>query len=247
MRACRLISLFLLGVWTIAVAADPADPPPPRPLVFFFGGHGATFDDMTAWVVAATTKCGGTFDFMAMGFPPDAGSDFGNPTGTKDGKEIVKKSSKLLNDKYKNQKIIIVGHSSGLAVANATARAVDDPQRIMKIISLDGGNPASIPGVPTDHYSTDNWSNQPYSKIFKGCQPGMCRHFRFVDLNSDPLLMGGDSARDEEHGYYLNGYKNLTAKSINLDWLNSQCVARKLKTGPPQQKKAETDEPVTAS
>jgi hypothetical protein len=110
-----------------------------RPSVFFFGGFNASQDDIDAWVRSAK-QLKPNVEFS--GLPWNSGPKSA-PADT-----VVKGSKK--SGQYQAavdavqactaDKIYIVGHSSGCAVANAVDKALKDTSRVA-LVALDGYSP----------------------------------------------------------------------------------------------------------
>jgi hypothetical protein len=236
-------ALALCGLANAAssVASEADD----RPLVIFFGGHGASGDQMQDWENASTSKCGSHFAFKAMPYPPGANEHRSSVEGAMG--PTVDKSLAIIADYMRqnpNRKVVIVGHSSGSAIADQVASMVASPDRAT-LITLDGFHPS--PHLQSRMHQTECWSSeQPAApgqsalkspnygtqsggcganfRVFEtnGCVSRMCMHFRLVNKRVDPDLEGGEGSRDPDHGYRVKGYSNL---SPNLDWLGKDACS----------------------
>lgn len=212
------------------------------PLVIFFGGHGADGDAMSEWTAAARAKCGGKYEFVAAPYPPGATPDRAS-VDSHDG-DLVRRFINLI-DKNPQRPVVIVGHSSASAIADAVAAKISKPSRA-KLVVLDGFHPDE---ALQERIQTACWSSQEgrltSPNFFKeraacgsnfhietvgGCRSSMCMHFKLVNLNADPDLTGGKSSRDPDHGYVIKGYSHL---NVNLDWLTNSCSATVASSGTP--------------
>lgn len=121
--------------------------------VFFFGGYLASQTDMNLWVGSAKAQRQDV-EFAAYPWPSSA-TDSGGSAGTtsfrKSGQfdAAVKAIQASPADR-----IFVVGHSSGCAIANAVDKALKDKSRI-ELVALDGYLPD---GKQLERASTQVWS-----------------------------------------------------------------------------------------
>jgi hypothetical protein len=159
--------------------------------VFFFGGFNASQDDIDTWLRSARQQ---KPDVAFSGFPWTSGPK-SSPADT-----VVKGSKK--SGQYqsaveaiqacKADKIYIVGHSSGCAIANAVDKELKDPRVVL--VALDGYSPdddqlkrsttqvwgATCDGVKSKNYP--GWSGG-RRKIYEAtnCKNKWALHFSVVN------------------------------------------------------------------
>ncbi len=203
--------------------------------VIFFGGFKASIPNVKAWKASAEKqRTGVLFDSYPY---PDASAD------GDDAVKVFKKATthgfteaiKKIQDS-KSDKIFIVGHSSGCAVANAVDAQVKDHKNIV-LVALDGYLPSR---EQLDRPSTQVWvaesgigkslhhdglidNIKEYNRKAKvpqtvhihtaspDCTMTWALHFSLVNLLSSNILVGNTSAKAVAHGY-----DNCNA---NLAWL----------------------------
>ncbi len=108
--------------------------------VVFFGGYQATQSNMDAWLSSAKGQRP-NIEFSAFSWPHGAGSGANSAvaTFTKSGQY---KSAVAAIQASKADKIYIVGHSSGCAIANAVDKGLKDTSKVV-LVALDGFTPDS--------------------------------------------------------------------------------------------------------
>lgn len=191
--------------------------------VIFIGGHGSTTAQMYEWQLQAQKKS--TYDgvlFRGIALPS---RHFSQEQVLKDGVGTVEGLVKEIDNSNGDQRFVIVGHSSGSAIANEVARRVKNSKRsVIKLVVLDGFFPSQVPkeiettcwsavsaetGLPTLNTNyMKNCANYQEMKPY-GCKDKMCLHFALV--NSSAPQVGISSSN-----YPTLGYKELAP---NLNWL----------------------------
>ena len=187
--------------------------------VVFFGGYRATLDNIKSWRGSAMqAKPHVTFD----GFPYPSGA----PSDGDKALEAFKKANdydralKAISDSNAD-KIYIVGHSSGCAIANAVDDGVKDHSKVI-LVALDGYAPSP---AQLERASTQVWSAEcghatslnyyrlkekvkARLQIYKAtnCYHKWALHFSLVNV----------AASDDVVKEVTDGYKNCQA---NLMWM----------------------------
>jgi hypothetical protein len=185
--------------------------------VFFFGGFKASQDDIDAWVRSARQQ---KPDIDFTGFPWTSGPT-SSPADT-----VVKGSKK--SGQYKSavdaiqackaDKIYIVGHSSGCAIANAVDKELKDPRVVL--VALDGYSPDDD---QLKRSTTQVWGamcGKVKSKNFPGWSRGRQRIYQATDCKQLlPLHFSvvNTAARDGKVISIETGYIHCKA---NLAWLS---------------------------
>jgi pimeloyl-ACP methyl ester carboxylesterase len=107
--------------------------------VVFFGGYQATQSNMDAWLTSAKGQRPNV-EFTAFRWPHGAssGANSAVTTFTKSGQY---KSVVAAIQASQADKIYIVGHSSGCAIANAVDKGLKDTSKVV-LVALDGFTPA---------------------------------------------------------------------------------------------------------
>ena len=103
--------------------------------VFFFGGYNATETDMKVWLGSAQAQKADV-RFSAFSWPSGAASDANSAVTafTKGGRYAAAVAAV---EGSNAERIYIVGHSSGCAIANAVDRGLKDHSKIV-LVALDG-------------------------------------------------------------------------------------------------------------
>lgn len=203
--------------------------------VIFFGGYKASILNVKAWKASAEKlKTGVLFDSYPY---PDASSDGADAVKAfkKDQSHGFAEAIKKIQDSQCD-KICIVGHSSGCAVANAVDADLKDHKNIV-LVALDGYGPSP---EQLDRASTQVWVAESgvgkslhhddlidnineYNRKAKVKQtvhvhtaPSDCTmtwalHFSLVNTSSNNTLVGNTLTQAAAHGY-----DNCNA---NLAWL----------------------------
>jgi hypothetical protein len=106
--------------------------------VLFIGGYHATQTDMNVWLGSAKAQQPDV-DFDALPWPPGAGADANGAVSsfTKAGQYG---SAITAIESSGADRIYIVGHSSGCAIANAVDRGLKDHSNVV-LVALDGFSP----------------------------------------------------------------------------------------------------------
>jgi len=142
---------------------------PPKAVIFYFGGYEATTAEVDLWQKSALAQTGGDYQFNVYPYPAGASSSassaikgFGQGNINVLAKEIIDNAS---------TQFIIVGHSSGCAIADAIAAGVIAQASTtvlnVRLVVLDGFLPSSevkekmpykcYSAYDDGHYSL-NWS-----------------------------------------------------------------------------------------
>jgi len=104
--------------------------------VFFFGGYGSTWGDVDAWGTSFEGKVSGS-SVTRIPYPGDATA--GDPLNVwnEDRSEHVAQAIKACRDA-----VVIIGHSSGCAIANDVAKHARTRGCSFKLVALDGFCPS---------------------------------------------------------------------------------------------------------
>jgi pimeloyl-ACP methyl ester carboxylesterase len=234
LRPHRLLALGLAFLASIpCFFASHAVRAAERPLVIFFGGYGATEEDMRLWQRAAIQDpvYGKIFDFEGVPYPNEAGASVTRAVTAAAG--TLDRIAARLRSMPKRQ-IVVAGHSSGAALAVNTVARVGGGARI-KLVSLDAGINTDLPPAPGFFPVTnlECWSATSETERSFGffraqavckdrffvlrndrCLSPICLHFALINRNADPDLTFKQS-RELQDGV-SRGYADL---AINLDWL----------------------------
>ena len=198
--------------------ADPAN------VVFYFGGFQSKQKDVDAWKASATEQEGDNFSFEA--FPYPASATFEDVSAVKNfGATKIDQLAKRISDD-KTRQYVIVGHSSGCAIANAVAEKALDLEggkaaRNFRLIALDGFRPRqglwgkigiTCWSAKNGETKAPNWKSMENSAKFNfydACNCGTqawCVHFSLVNENAT-----ADTVKTIPQGY--------TNCKANLVWL----------------------------
>ncbi len=184
-----------------------------KPLVIFFGGSGTSQSELALWKKSAQAAMG-QFEYETVAFP---GSNHKKPAALAAGAHIISQTAERLNQ-MQGRKVILVGHSSGGALAEAVALKIRDPknfslvnldgfridkklQERMHVTCWSGRNPAT--GGTSTNYSAMQSSCRnfrEYTMNSSSCRSEWCLHFSIVNRSAGPT--GGYSA------------------AVNLAWLS---------------------------
>ena len=184
--------------------------------VIFFGGYQATQSNIDAWLNSATGQRS-DIEFSAFPWPHGASSDAKSAvaTFTKSGQY---KSAVAAIQASKADKIYIVGHSSGCAIANAVDKGLQDTSKVA-LVALDGFTPdvgqlkrtstqvwgAICDGVKSMNYpGLDGGRRKVYEA--KDCKTKWALHFSLVNAAATDRLVTS----------IASGYAQCRA---NLAWL----------------------------
>jgi hypothetical protein len=175
--------------------------------VYFFGGYRSTVADVQAWGKSLEAKVPGA---TAIVFPYPAGASASDPLGEWGCSQDI--ATHILA--RTNESCIIVGHSSGCAIANDVANvALDLGARNFKLIALDGFRPSpellSLPG--TTVWSAEcngarslNYDDLSFCKKFRVYHAEVTEqwplHFSLVNINVS-----------DEYGELEQGYRKCEA------------------------------------
>ncbi len=190
-----------------------------KPLVIFFAGTGSTAADLALWKRSAETAMG-NFEFETVSYPTTA---FKKPAALRAGADTINQLAARLNQ-LSGRKVILVGHSSGGALAEAVAKKIRNPsdfrlvnldgfkidkalQARMHVTCWSGRNP--ITGATSSNYSSmrancKNFNEYPTQNT-KSCRTEWCLHFALINRSSNAA----------------GGYSS----AVNLEWLKNLNIA----------------------
>jgi len=186
--------------------------------VFFFGGYQSSPSDVNLWSESAR-KQRPDVTFNAFPYPPDTPSE---PPGN-----VLEKFRSAIESikNTKADKIFVVGHSSGCAIANGVARRLSENDKIA-LVALDGFLPDA---KQLKRPSTQVWgavSGNAKSLHHDGMKSGGKERFHEFTANPDcttkvalhfSLVNRAANDRDIKNFHDIkNGYKACVA---NLCWL----------------------------
>jgi len=206
--------------------------------VFYFGGFQASQSDIDAWVRSAKLQ---KPQIIFRGFPWPTGASFVGKvaikTLTDDGRlaAMVKTIEQFEQDQNSKkdkdgktdpvEKIFIVGHSSGGAIANAVDAAVGVDAHIVLVV-LDGSMPSDdqlartdtqVWGAMCDGVTSMNFPGtaKGRGKVFQAtnCKSKWALHFSIVNANAN------DSMFDPKGDSNVNIPKGYTNCAANLGFL----------------------------
>jgi hypothetical protein len=205
-------------------------------MVIFFGGYGFGSSESTTWTQAAKASPDGrNCAFRAEVYPAKATAD--ESSALREGESAITRTVQEI-EANPDRPFIIVGHSSGAALAARVIERVRDSQHL-KLIILDDGVDEGFHPPPSFQPATQMacWSargeslvsfNQKPTKqlcanyheaTISGCNTQFCLHFRLVNSNALPALASNAKKAALRGGYDFKtaGYSNF---SINLNWLD---------------------------
>ena len=173
--------------------------------VYFFGGYHASQHDIDAWLRSARVLKP-HIDFTGYPWPSGANSD------AKSAVEVFSRNGHydavVEEVRGSAERIYIVGHSSGCAIANAVDAGIEYVENVV-LVSLDGFRPSAyqlerettqVWGADCDGVLSRNYPGlaQARRQIFhaKNCKTEWALHFSLVNANASDALV--DSV---EHGY----------------------------------------------
>lgn len=107
--------------------------------VFYFAGYGASDSYIKCWEKGARQKTPYKDHYSFKGFAYPAGASWRQDSAIDGARAEIEAVLKYMNSQPE-KKFIIVGHSSGSAIANRVASLVKNPSRI-ELIDLDGFRP----------------------------------------------------------------------------------------------------------
>jgi hypothetical protein len=226
----RLIFLFML-LSSIASADQKS--------VIFFGGHGSNQEQIDRWVKAAQKIPGvnSEFTFSGILYPSKSASKDG---AIRDGKIEIERIVREINNGPADKEYILVGHSSGSALASEVASLAKNSKRI-KLVILDGFRPSE---KLQSTVSTKCWSARSATQndlkglnyegmkdcvsfdelLPYGCQNSMCLHFSLI--NADASKVGVSS-----NNYKIKGYEGLQPNMIWLKDFSTPNLSKSLGAG----------------
>lgn len=208
----RFLLLLTLAVFCLKTFAEG------RPLIIFFGGKGATIDQVNQWKRAVQARMP-DYDVEAIPYPRGASSKA--ESAVANGQAELSRLSAIINANP-NRRVVIGGHSSGAALSNALAGKVRDPKNV-KLVSIDGFAPGA---VLQRRFQVECWSavgssgaparnrnamrsacGSRYREIQStepGCSTAWCLHFATFNRGANP------------YSNWSGGYGNMNPV---LDWI----------------------------
>lgn len=201
----------------------------PQTYVIFFGGFRASDDDMDRWLSSARSQRP-DITFKAYSYPAEKADRENAKSSFEEYDSVIKSIESSGADK-----IFIVGHSSGCAIADELDHRLKDNDQIVLVV-LDGFTPEH-----NNQYrpSTQFWSAKcgehtslNYNKRFKchmakqNCTNRWALHFSLVNLaandedinDKNPTAFGYKCHDDSDVGM---SRENVCI--ANLDWLEGYC------------------------
>jgi pimeloyl-ACP methyl ester carboxylesterase len=215
--------------------AASAAAPKTKPTVIFFAGYASTATDMQNWLAAARRSApyGKAFQFEAVPYPRD--TSYIEREAIAAGQTLIVATAARIADSP-NQPFIIVGHSSGAALAAAVVERIRDRRNVRLVILDDGVDEGFTPPrgfnllTQVECWSVANGSLSSFNRgatmafcrnyhelLARGCRTDVCLHFAIVNLNAPPDL-NDDTAFATGRSGGTGGYQNL---KVNLSWLDS--------------------------
>ena len=188
--------------------------------IFFFGGFQATITDMMKWQGSAATQTADDVYVFTHAWPAGASSGARSAVSTFRSAGTFDKAVSRINSSGADR-IYIVGHSSGCAIANAVDHAVADPSKVT-LVALDGFAPdgdqlarpstqvwaAECDGVKSKNHERLKEFVGSRLKIYSatGCKSLWALHFSLVNAAASDASVRG----------IATGYANCRA---NLAWM----------------------------
>ena len=146
--------------------------------VFFFGGYGSTWGDVDAWGTSFEGKVSGS-SVTRIPYPGDATA--GDPLNVwnEDRSEHVAQAIKACRDA-----VVIIGHSSGCAIANDVAKHARTRGCSFKLIALDGFCPSEdLLALPDTSVWSAMFENEIRSLNYDGLKAKAGNKFRVYKSN----------------------------------------------------------------
>jgi pimeloyl-ACP methyl ester carboxylesterase len=212
----KFISLFLTLITWSAQAKD---------LVYFIGGYAATEKQVMLWkdIASKNLKYADRFEFQAISIG-DSGPDANSIVNRN--QALIQALSLKIDSLSTDRKVILVGHSSGAAMAYELARKIRNKSRIAAVLSLDGFHPEETqnlvnvqcwsasdsvdPKLRARNYHTMKSCNNFREVKAERCTNSMCLHFVLVNLNSA-------AAKVTNENFKTRGYEKLVPALVWLD------------------------------
>jgi pimeloyl-ACP methyl ester carboxylesterase len=206
-----------------------------KPIVIFFGGYASTETDMQNWLNAVrhSSPYGQEFEFEAVPYPRNV--SYVERDALRAGTATINATVQRVAASP-NRAFIVVGHSSGAALAAAVVEKIKDRKNIRLVILDDGVDEGFTPPRGFDPSTqVECWSvanaqlasfNRPATMTFcrnyhelraNGCRTDMCLHFAIVNQNAPADLTEETAFAVGKNGGSA-GYQNL---KVNLSWLDS--------------------------
>ena len=212
----KLIFVFLLLLSVDSYA---------KTLVYFIGGFGATEKQVMLWkdLTSKNSKYSEHFDFQAISIG-NSGPDSSSIVSRN--QALIQALGMKIDSLSTDKKVIIVGHSSGTAMAYDLARKVKNKSRIQAVLSLDGFHPQETQSIVNvqcwsasdsklsslrarNFHTMKSCDNFREVKAEK-CTNSMCLHFILVNLNAAATKITDDN-------FKIKGYEKLVPALVWLD------------------------------
>ncbi|MCP5450590.1 MAG: hypothetical protein H6972_08620 [Gammaproteobacteria bacterium] len=175
--------------------------------VLFFGGWRATPADMQAWQGSAKAQRSNV-DFDAIPWPSGAASDASSAISVFTKRGGYKSAIAALQSS-KADKIYIVGHSSGCAIANAVDAGLTDHSNIV-LVALDGFVPNR---KQLARQSTQVWA----ARTLK---------LPFLTLSANCVPKKGEQADDKCISRNYRGLKNAVGSRLQVYFAAPDCTTK---------------------
>ncbi|MFN8847019.1 MAG: hypothetical protein ACK5V3_08610 [Bdellovibrionales bacterium] len=194
-------------------------------LVYFIGGFGATEKQVMLWkdIVSKNLKYADQFEFQAISIG-DSGPDANSIVNRN--QALIQALSMKIDSLSTDRKVIIVGHSSGSALAYELARKIRNKSRIAAVLSLDGFHPEETQNITNVQCwsASDSVDIKLRARNFhtmkscdnfrevkaERCTNSMCLHFILVNLNAA-------AAKVTNENFKTRGYEKLVPALVWLD------------------------------
>ncbi len=196
-----------------------------KTLVYFIGGFAATEKQVMLWkdLASKNSKYSEFFDFQAISIGnsgPDSASIINR------NQALIQALAMKIGSLSTDRKVIIVGHSSGAAMAYELARKVRNKARIQAVLSLDGFHPeetqsivnvqcwsatdAKDPNLRARNFHTMKSCDNFREVKAERCTNSMCLHFVLVNMNAA-------AAKVSDENFKSKGYEKLVPALVWLD------------------------------
>lgn len=185
---------------------------------FYFGGYKATETDVNAWVGSAQAQRS-VVQFTGYPWPSGAASDDGSAvTGFTKSGQFAKALAAI--EASTAERIYLVGHSSGCAIANAVDRGLKDHSKIV-LVALDGfaPDPKQLGRPSTQVWSAENGKHKSLNYKWLKRLGGRLRMYPATNATTELALhfsIVNSAATDKAVTTIPKGY---TACVANLAWL----------------------------
>lgn len=178
-RAAKVLGLLVVAMVVPSASARAQQPA----TVVFFGGYQASASDVASWRNAAQghPRYGSEFRFEAVPYP--SGASARESSAVEKGRGTIERYARRIADEPGRQ-WVVVGHSSGAALAAAVVERVRDPGRILLIILDDGIDTGFRPpsGFDPDRQMAC-WSavNARLASFNRDATRRLCRNYREIE------------------------------------------------------------------